>query len=66
MDNKKTAHFKGVDSVKVLPVIETRTTIGTGTDTDLFRQLIQYWDLEGRLLAEYDPCSANFERQVDV
>ena len=35
MDNKKTAHFKGLDSVKVLPVIETRTTIGTGTDTDL-------------------------------
>lgn len=35
MDNKKTAHFKGVDSVRVLHVIETRTTIGTGTDTDL-------------------------------
>ena len=66
MNNKRTVHFKGVDSVRVLPVIETRTPIGTGTYTDLSRQLIQYWDLEGRLLAEYDPCSTNFERQVDV
>ena len=64
--NKNTVHFKGVDSVRVLPVIETRTTIGTGTDTDLSRQLIQYWDLEGRLLAEYDPCKAEFERSAGV
>lgn len=66
MNNKSTAHFRGVDSVRVLSVIETRTTIGTGTDTDLSRQLIQYWDLEGRLLAEYDPCKAEFERPTGV
>ena len=66
MNNKRTAHFRGVDSVRVLSVIETRTTIGTGTDTDLSRQLIQYWDLEGRLLAEYDPCKAEFERPTGV
>ena len=66
MNNKNTVLFKGVDSVRVLPVIETRTTIGTGTDTDLSRQLIQYWDLEGRLLAEYDPCKAEFERSAGV
>ena len=66
MNNKRTAHFRGVDSVRALSVIETRTTIGTGTDTDLSRQLIQYWDLEGRLLAEYDPCKAEFERSAGV
>lgn len=66
MNNKSTAHFRGVDSVRVLSVIETRTTIGTGTDTDLSRQLIQYWDLEGRLLAEYDSCKAEFERPAGV
>lgn len=66
MNNKSTAHFRGVDSVRALYVIETRTTIGTGTDTDLSRQLIQYWDLEGRLLAEYDPCKAEFERSAGV
>lgn len=66
MNNESTAHFRGVDSVRVLSVIETRTTIGTGTDTDLSRQLIQYWDLEGRLLAEYDPCKAEFERPTGV
>ena len=66
MNNKNTVHFKGVDSVRVLSVIETRTTIGTGTDADLSRQLIQYWDLEGRLFAEYDPCKAEFERLIGV
>lgn len=66
MNNKSTAHFRGEDSVRALSVIETRTTIGTGTDTDLSRQLIQYWDLEGRLLAEYDPCKAEFERSAGV
>lgn len=66
MNNKSTAHFRGVDSVRALSAIETRTTIGTGTDTDLSRQLIQYWDLEGRLLAEYDPCKAEFERSAGV
>ena len=66
MNNKSTAHFRGVDSVRALSVIETRTTIGTGTDTALSRQLIQYWDLEGRLLAEYDPCKAEFERSAGV
>ena len=27
---------------------------------------VQYWDLEGRLLAEYDPCKAEFERPTGV
>ena len=66
MNNESTAHCRGVDSVRVLSVVEIKTTIGAGTDTDLSRQLIQYWDLEGRLLAEYDPCKAEFERSAGV
>lgn len=66
MDNKKTAHFKGVDSVRVLPVIETMNNYRHGNRYRSFQAANSVLGLEGRLLAEYDPCSANFERQVDV
>ena len=31
MNNESTAHFRGVDSVRVLSVVEIKTTIGAGT-----------------------------------
>lgn len=44
------ARPKGTESVKVIQVIETKSTIGSGTEKDPFRPINQYWDLEGNLL----------------
>lgn len=43
-------------SVEVIEVIKTVAIRGNGADT-LLREVIQYWDLEGKLLAEYDPIN---------
>lgn len=47
---------RGTDSVRVLQVIETKAMRGEGTEKDLCRCVTQYWDFEGNLLAENDPC----------
>lgn len=47
---------RGTDSARVVSVIETRALRGTGTEKDKCRIVIQYWDFEGNLLAENDPC----------
>ena len=46
---------RGVDSVKVIQVIETRSARGSGSENQPIRIVIQYWSLEGDLLAENDP-----------
>ena len=43
-----------VKKAKVIPVIQVEAKIGTGTKEDPVRNAIQYWDLEGNLLAERD------------
>lgn len=45
---------RGTDSAKVIRVIKTRSLLGTGTLKDPFRELIQYWDFSGELLAKHD------------
>lgn len=45
------ARPKGTESVKMIQVIETKSTIGSGTEDDPFRTIVQYWDLEGNFLA---------------
>lgn len=45
------ARPKGTESVKMIQVIETKSTIGYGTEDDPFRPIVQYWDLEGNFLA---------------
>lgn len=47
---------RGTDSARVIQVIETKSIRGTGTNEDLCRIVTQYWDFEGNLLAENDPC----------
>lgn len=47
--------MKGTKSAKVIEVIETRSVRGSGDYGDEFREVIQYWDFEGNLLAEDDP-----------
>ena len=56
MDKEKnTVRANGTDSAKVIQVIETRSSRGRGTADDLSRQVVQYWSMEGELLAEKDP-----------
>ena len=57
VSDMETARPRGTDSAKVIFVIETRSLLGKGTEDDPCRELIQYWDLFGKLLAEHDPFS---------
>lgn len=47
---------RGTDLAQVIQVIETRSVRGEGTKDDLCRVIIQYWSLDGKLLAENDAC----------
>lgn len=42
--------------VRIIQVVETSLTVrGSGREGDPVRQIVQYWSLEGQLLAEADP-----------
>lgn len=47
---------RGTDSARVIQVIETKSIRGNGTNEDMCRTVTQYWDFEGKLLAESDEC----------
>ena len=50
-------NLTGSNSVKkarVVSVIQVEAKIGTGTKEDPVRKVIQYWDLDGNVLAERD------------
>lgn len=49
---KETARPRGTDSAKVIQVIETRALAGSGTPDDPCRIRVQYWSVEGKLLAD--------------
>jgi hypothetical protein len=53
---KETTRPRGTDSAKVIQVIETLSLRGRGTEEDPVRAISQYWNFEGELLAERDPC----------
>lgn len=45
-------------SAKVIEVIETVTLRGSGVnESDPVREVTQYWNFKGILLAEKDPCA---------
>ena len=44
----------GTRSARVIQVIETKADRGFGTKQDPVREVPQYWDLDGKLLAEVD------------
>ena len=48
-----------MNSAKLIEVIMTVSNRGNGTVENPHREVIQYWDLEGEMLAEVDPivCS---------
>lgn len=52
---------RGTDGAKVIQVIETRALRGLGTEDDMCREVRQYWDFDGKLLAENDPCKKEKE-----
>ena len=60
-DYRKPVRPRGTDGAKVLQVIETRSLRGVGTEEDACREIVQYWDFEGNLLAENDPCAKEKE-----
>lgn len=45
----------GVQSARVIEVIETIAKRGLGTEKDPVREIKQYWDFDGNFLAEMDP-----------
>lgn len=56
------ARPRGTDNARVIQVIETRSLRGTGIDDqDMCREVKQYWDFDGNLLAENDPCAKEKE-----
>ena len=57
---------RGTDAARVIQVIETSSLRGVGTENDMCREVIQYWDFEGNLLAENDPCITESATQGDV
>ena len=44
----------GVKEAQVIQVIETKSVRGLGTEKDPARVVTQYWDLDGKFLAEMD------------
>lgn len=60
-DYRKPIRPRGTDEAKMIQVIETRSLRGAGTEEDMCRCVIQYWDLKGDLLAENDPCAKEKE-----
>lgn len=55
------ARPRGTDSARVVRVIVTESLRGEGTQKDLCRTVTQYWDFDGNLLAENDPCEKEKE-----
>jgi len=49
------ARPRGTDNAKVIQVICTESIRGYVTNSDMVRVVTQYWDFEGKLLAERDP-----------
>lgn len=49
--------MNGPNSVKVISVIEVKANRGLGIEKDPVREITQYWDMDGNLLAERDPDS---------
>lgn len=48
---KSTVKPRGTDSAKVIQVIETKSLMGNGSENDPVRIVVQYWTLDGKLIA---------------
>lgn len=45
-----------VDSASVIQVIQVFSVTGAGVEGDPIRQIVEYYSLDGELLAWRDPC----------
>jgi hypothetical protein len=52
---------RGVDSARVILVVETKCARGSGQQEQPSRIITEYWSIDGKKLAENDPI---FERPV--
>ena len=52
---------RGIDNARVIQVIEAMALRGEGTAEDKCRKVKQYWDFDGKLLAENDPYTKEKE-----
>lgn len=55
----ETVRPRGTDNAKVIKVIKTESLIGRGIPEDPVRQIYQYWDFKGNLLAKHDTLDDN-------
>lgn len=53
---------RGTDSARAIQAIETKALRGNGSKDDPRRIVKQYWDFEGRLLAENDICAKDQQK----
>ena len=54
---KEILYPRGVESARVIPVIETKTARGSGMPDQPARIVTEYWSLKGEKLAESDPIA---------
>ena len=52
--SERVEYPKGVEELKIIKVIATKSVVGDGTKENPVRVLHQYWDFKGRLLAYKD------------
>ncbi len=52
---EKTLYPHGCTHAEVIQVIVTKSTRGSGMREQPVREVLQYWSLDGKLLAESDP-----------
>lgn len=50
----KIYRISNVDEVKIIQVIEVKSLVGKGTSEDVCRQITEYYNLDGTLLARYN------------
>ncbi len=62
---KEKVRLRGTDSAKIIRVIETKALAGSGTPEDPHYIKVQYWDMDGRLLAENAAFIQEAARQAD-
>ncbi len=55
----------GVESCRVIQVIETKVVRGNGTMENPLRLVTQYWDFESNLLAEMDDFDEIIDKKGD-
>ena len=57
--------LNGPNSVKIISVIEVKAKRGLGIEEDPVREITQYWDQDGNLLAERDSDSCFLLEQAE-